>query len=56
MVKEDPGVEVRAQIWLDSLGDITFIKSPWLDNLVEPGSAHWFSVKSVTNLAILYIV
>lgn len=29
--------------------------SPWLDNHVEPASAHWFSVKSVINLAVSYI-
>lgn len=55
MVNEETGVEVGAQMWLERRGDVTSIKSPWLGNCVEPASAHWFSVKSVTNLAISYI-
>lgn len=48
-------MDVGAWTWLESRGDVTSIKSPWLDNRVELASAHWFSVKSVTNLAISYI-
>jgi len=50
MVKEETGVEVRAWTWLESRADVTSVKSPWM----ELASAHWFSVKSVANLAISY--
>lgn len=58
MMKKETGLETGAQRWLESngdVGDITSVKSSLQDKHGESASAHRFSVKSVTKLALAHI-